>query len=105
MLSKKKKDLTIRKVYKKFEKNQLLKKFIDTNLLSEQLFQKEKINAFFFSIAKINKHTFLSKSKIIRRCNLTNRNRRVLRKYNVGQSELKKLATFGIIRGLKPSAW
>jgi ribosomal protein S14 len=105
MLSKKKKDLIIRKKYIKLEKKQILKKFVDTNLLSENFFQKEKKNVFFFSINKINQFIFLSKSKITRRCNLTNRNRTIIRKYNISQYKLKKLINFGIISGLNSSIW
>ena len=105
MLSKKKKDLIIRKKYINLEKKQILKKFVDTNLLSENFFQKEKKNVFFFSINKINQFIFLSKSKITRRCNLTNRNRTIIRKYNISQYKLKKLINFGIISGLNSSIW
>ena len=95
MLFKKVKDINIRKQYKKNENLNAALKFLFTNF-----FNKNK------NVTKCNtftnaKQRNFSKTKIVRRCILTNRSRGSIRPYNISRVKLRELLQFGIIPGYK----
>ena len=97
------KDLKNRKIFFKNEKKKLLIKFLLTNLA----------NKYCLPIAGVlNKYSFFSKSlslngrtKIVKRCIMTNRSRGVSRKFGASRFILRNLMQFGIIPGFKKSVW
>lgn len=99
MLFRKVKDLKLRK---KFQQNEVVNtsvKFLFTNY-----FNKNKdINKCqdFLNLKQKN----YSKTKIVRRCILTNRSRGSIRPFNVSRVKLRELFQFGIIPGYKKSVW
>lgn len=99
MLFRKVKDLKLRK---KFQQNEIVNtsvKFLFTNY-----FNKNKdINKCqdFLNLKQKN----YSKTKIVRRCILTNRSRGSIRPFNVSRVKLRELFQFGIIPGYKKSVW
>jgi len=109
MLFIKVKDSKTRKNVYKIEKNFKIKKYLVSNLLTfwnsnNNIFSDSKRRQVYFLINQI-KYKHLSKVKIVRRCILTNRNRRVIRPYNISHSVFKNLIQFGVIPGVKKSAW
>jgi ribosomal protein S14 len=107
MLFKKIKDLKNRKIYNNLEKYNSIKKFVLINFLSKSIVQKNAIEnrkRTIFLISKL-KLKFRSKVKIVRRCILTNRGRRVLRKYNFSHTIFRNLNQLGLIPGCKKAVW
>jgi ribosomal protein S14 len=109
MLFSKNKDIQNRIKFFRIEKNFRIKKYLVNNLLSfwnfnQNLFSASKLKQVYFLTTKLKKN-YLSKVKIIRRCILTNRNRRIIRPYNISHSIFKNLIQFGLIPGIKKSAW
>lgn len=99
MLSKKIKDLKIRKEFKKREALNTTLKFLSTNYFNSNM-DVPRCNVF----AMIKQRNF-SKTKIVRRCILTNRSRGSIRPYNISRMKLRELLQFGIIPGYKKSVW
>ncbi len=99
MLSKKIKDLKIRKEFKKREALNTTLKFLATNFFNSNK-NVPRCNTF----AMIKQRNF-SKTKIVRRCILTNRSRGSIRPYNISRIKLRELLQFGIIPGYKKSVW
>jgi len=97
MLFRKIKDAQIRKEYKKKEILFTSLKFLYTNLLNQNK-DKRKIEQFI----EFKQKNF-SKTKVVRRCILTNRARGSIRPYNVSRVKLRELLQFGIIPGYKKS--
>jgi ribosomal protein S14 len=97
MLSRKIKDLKIRKQLKNKEILNTSLKFLYTNFLN-----KNKKALKFEQFKSINTKNF-SKTKIVRRCILNNRSRGSIRPYNVSRVKLRELFQFGIIPGFKKS--
>ncbi len=104
MLFAKVKDIQNRISYSKVEKLKHIKKFVIINLLSKLQFKFKNRQHLFLIILKLNKK-YISKVKFIRRCILTNRNRRVLRSYNISHSIFRNLTQFGLIPGCKKAIW
>jgi ribosomal protein S14 len=104
-----KKDIKIRNKQKILElKNFCLKFFIIYTLNLSKI----KNNLFFyfkfFSLQKFNSKDIskYNKSKIVRRCILTGRNRGSIRSVgNVSRSPLKDLFSMGLIPGYKKAIW
>lgn len=94
MLYKKLKDNNFRKKLKKLESKQIVLKYVLMKLLTGEKYIQNpaiiKFNAF-------------SKTKIRRRCILTNRSRGVYTKYNISRVKLRELLQFGLIPGYKKS--
>lgn len=97
MLFKKIKDLKIRKEFKRNEVQNITLKFVSTNFLAQN---KDKIRCHSFSDLKQKN---FSKTKIVRRCILTNRSRGSLRPFNISRTKLRELLQFGIFPGYKKS--
>jgi small subunit ribosomal protein S14 len=104
-LSKKIKDIQIRKQYKQKEYFLKLNKSIQTQLYSYS-YKYNKI--LFTKLNYINiskKKTSSLKTKIVRRCNETNRNRSVFRKFGLSRLTLKNYFSFGLLPGYKKAVW
>ena len=104
MLFAKVKDIKNRVSYLKIEKLKHIKKFVIINLLSKLQLKFNNRQHLFLLISKLNKK-YTSKVKFIRRCILTNRNRRVLRSYNLSHCIFRNLTQFGLIPGCKKAIW
>jgi len=101
------KDFKFRKKYYKFEKLRQIKKYTITSLLSNLNYSNTtniKRHRFFYLISKLNKK-IISKVKLVRRCILTNRSRRVIRPYHISHTVFRNLNQFGLIPGFKKSIW
>lgn len=97
MLSKKIKDLIIRKEFKRKEALNTTLKFLATNYFNSNL-TVPRCNTF----VMLKQRNF-SKTKMVRRCILTNRSRGSIRPYNISRIKLRELLQFGIIPGYKKS--
>lgn len=95
MLSKKIKDLKIRKEFKRREALNTTLKFLETHFLNSTE-HTPRCHVF----AMIKQRNF-SKTKIVRRCIVTNRSRGSIRPYNISRMKLRELLQFGIIPGYK----
>lgn len=99
MLFRKVKDLKIRKEFKKQEILSTSLKFLFTHYFNKN----KSVSKSQIFINKKQKN--FSKSKIVRRCILTNRARGSIRPFNVSRTKLRELFQFGIIPGYKKSVW
>lgn len=99
MLFRKIKDSKIRKQFKKKEVLNTSLKFIYTNY-----FNKNKNSSKIEQFINFKQKNF-SKTRVVRRCILTNRARGSIRPYNVSRVKLRELLQFGIIPGYKKSVW
>jgi ribosomal protein S14 len=99
MISKKIRDIKLRKEFQKKEFYNLSFKFIYTNFLNKykQLPKFEQ----YISLQKKN----FSKTKLVRRCILNNRSRGSIRPFNISRIKLRELFQFGLIPGYKKSVW
>ncbi len=95
MLFRKVKDLKIRKQFKKHEVLNTSLKFIFTNYFNKN--SNENKCEVFNNIKQKN----YSKTKIVRRCILTNRARGSIRPFNVSRTKLRELFHYGIVPGYK----
>ncbi len=104
-LSKKIKDIKIRKQFHQKEYYLKLNKVIQTQLYSYTY----KYNNLIFSklnYLNITKKKYSSlKTKITRRCIETNRNRSVFRKFGLSRLTLKNYFSFGLLPGYKKAVW
>ena len=104
-LSKKIKDISIRKQFNQKEYYLKLTKAIQTQLYSYN-YQFNKL--IFSKLTYLNKnkkkHSSL-KTKITRRCIETNRNRSVFRKFGLSRLTLKNYFSFGLLPGYKKAVW
>lgn len=94
MLYKKLKDNNFRKKLKKLESKQIILKYVLTKLLTGEKYIQNP------AVIKFND---FSRTKIRRRCILTNRSRGVYTKYNISRVKLRELLQFGLIPGYKKS--
>jgi len=104
-LSKKIKDINIRKQFNQKEYYLKLTKAIQTQLYSYNY----KFNKLIFSklnyLNKNKKQYSSLKTKITRRCIETNRNRSVFRKFGLSRLTLKNYFSFGLLPGYKKAVW
>ncbi len=107
------KDFFKRGNFKKQEIFRLKLKFLFVNKLNfnntiRSLSSKKKVNIRLLYLKnlllKISKNKF-SKTKLVRRCILTNRSRGSLQTFGVSRSFLRELLQFGIIPGYKKAVW
>ena len=107
MLSTKIKDLKHRKLYQQIEYSKLINKFVFINLLNKnKLFLNSNRHWILFKVLRkkiLLKHR--SKTKLVRRCVLTNRNRGTFQAFNLSRSILREYMSFGIIPGYKKAVW
>jgi ribosomal protein S14 len=101
MLYLKFKNSKLRKILLKNEIQRKINKFLFINLLSQKkkiLISKSFIKMLEYSLNK-------SKVKLTNRCIFNNRNRGVLRSYNISRLFIKDLLEFGIVPGFKKAVW
>jgi ribosomal protein S14 len=96
------KDIKNRLLFHKTEKNQIVYKYLFLNL-NQQIVSPKLLHVF---LALSKKYIRLnSKTRLMRRCVLSNRNRSVFRPYNLSRIFLRNFMGFGIIPGYKKSVW
>jgi len=106
MLFAKIKDIKIRKAFSKIEKFKKIRKFILINFLNKSFLTDNNRHSFLVSfLNKTLKQTSRTKVRIVRRCALTNRNRAVLRPYNISRIALRELIHFGLLPGYSKAVW
>ena len=107
MKSLKKKDIKNRKNFNLLEKKKLIKKIIFINSVNffSHHFKKKRSIFFYIFIKKLKNFFFKSKTKINRRCTLSNRGRSIIRPFNISRINFKDLVYFGLIPGFKKSIW
>jgi small subunit ribosomal protein S14 len=101
------KDIKNRKNFFLNEKKKVIKKtiFINfLNLFSSQFKNKHSIFLYIF-IKKLKYFSNTSKTKINRRCIISNRNRAIIRPFNISRIVFKDLIYFGLLPGYKKSIW
>lgn len=104
MLSAKVKDIKIRHKFYNTELNKNINKFLFTNVLcNPTLSFKVKAKARVLLLKLINKN--ISKTKITRRCSITNRNRVSDRKLGISRILLRDMLRAGIVPGYKKAIW
>jgi len=97
MLFAKTKDVKIRNLFLKNERQNLSLKFVYTNF-----FNKNKKSLKLRSFNNLKQKNF-SKTRIVRRCIINNRSRGSIRPFNISRIKLRELFQFGIIPGYKKS--
>jgi ribosomal protein S14 len=107
MLIKKTKDISFRSMYFKTELKSKLLKFLFIYFSCKPSYfvankKKRLLLSFLFLVRKLQQ---VSKTKMQRRCVLTNRSRGIIRFYGISRIKLKELLSFGIIPGYKKAVW
>lgn len=89
------------------EKKKLIKKTIFINFLNvfSNQFKKKRSIFLYVLIKKLKCFNRSSKTKINRRCILSNRNRSVIRPLNISRILFKDLIFFGLLPGYKKAVW
>lgn len=104
MLSSKIKDIKIRKKLYNSELNKRLNKFLFTNILGNKCLNPIlKQKARFFLLNLVNKRS--SKTRITRRCSLTNRGRVSDSKLGISRIKLREMLKAGIVPGYNKAIW
>ncbi len=104
MLSKRVKDLKYRNFFSIFEKKRLINRFLFLAFLNNTKISKKKKLVFLYLFLKKNtnfKLRFKTKSKLNRRCIMSNRNRGVFKPYGFSRFFLREYMQFGILPGYK----
>jgi len=103
----KKKDIQNRKSFYLFEKKKLIKKIVFINTLNSfsSLFKKKRSVFLYLLKKKLKNFINKSKTKINRRCIISNRSRSVVRQFNLSRINFKDLVYFGLIPGFKKAVW
>lgn len=108
------KDLKNRKRFYTLEKLKLIQKFTLVNLINKlsqntQLKLKKTIKIknflFLFYLNRVKYLRLTSKTRLLRRCLITGRNRSVLRSFNLSRIVLRDFIQFGILPGYQKSVW
>lgn len=101
------KDVKNRKNFFLNEKKRLIKKTIFINFLNvfSNHFKKKHSIFLYVFIKKLKYFNGSSKTKINRRCILSNRNRSVIRPFNISRIMFKDLVFFGLLPGYKKAVW
>ena len=104
MLFKKVKDIKFRQKFNRIEKLRKVQSFLITNLLNQGFFESKRCVLLYVLKKKFNTN-LSSKVKITRRCILTNRNRSIVRPFNISRSILRELMQFSILPGFSKAVW
>ena len=104
------KDIKNRKRFFKFEKLKLFHKFIFINLINRLKLKQHNPILYKKSLYLLTKYNFnflklTSKTSLLRRCLITNRNRSNLRSFNLSRIVMRDFIQFGILPGYKKAAW
>ncbi len=104
MLSKKVKDIRIRKKFFRAELNKNVTKFLFTNVLNgKNLDIEEKNKLIPYFTKKLDKN--ISKVKMHRRCVLVNRSRVSHRAFGISRVALREMLKAGVVPGYFKAAW
>lgn len=104
MLAAKYKDIKNRNSFFKEEiKKNILKFLFVNNLNQKNLNSNVRKKILYFYLSKSNKR--YSKTKLIRRCILTNRSKVSYRKFAISRVKLRELLKYNIIPGYKKAIW
>jgi small subunit ribosomal protein S14 len=93
------KDIKLRKNFFKIEKKKLFLKII---------LKDNRFNHIINELAALKLAKFKSKfykTKIKNRCIFTNRSRWIINKFRISRMKFKKMASIGLIQGIKKSSW
>lgn len=104
------KDIKNRKHFLKFEKLKLFRKFIFITLINKLKAKQQNPILLKKSLYLLinGSYSFLkltSKTALLRRCLITNRNRSNLRSFNLSRIVMRDFMQFGILPGYKKAAW
>jgi small subunit ribosomal protein S14 len=101
------KDIKNRQNFFLNEKKKIIKKTIFTNFLNSfsNNFKNKHSIFLYILIKKLTYFHKSSKTKINRRCILSNRNRAIIRPFNISRIIFKDLIYFGLLPGYKKAVW
>jgi len=101
------KDIKNRQKFFLNEKKKIIKKTIFINFLNSfsNHFKSKHSIFLYLLIKKLNYFNKSSKTKINRRCILSNRNRAIVRPFNISRIVFKDLIYFGLLPGYKKAVW
>jgi ribosomal protein S14 len=102
MLSSKFKDLKVRNIYLRNEKKIILQRFLFLNLLNDKKLTSKKL-FYIYVLLKNRRLSFNYKvrTKIVRRCVISNRSRSNFKKYGLSRFYMRNLIQFGVLPGFK----
>ncbi len=109
MLSLKIKDLKYRNLYSKHQTKIILNKFLFISLLNKKSNKKKVIQKKFKILSLLlksklyNNLKYKTKTKMVRRCAISNRGRGTFRPYGLSRFFLREFMQFGILPGYKKS--
>jgi small subunit ribosomal protein S14 len=102
------KDILRRKIFYKYEKIRLFLKFIKLNKrileINNNIDIVDKFNFYFLLKCLIFKKSLIS-STIRNKCLITGRSRSIYRDFRLSRMQLRHLASFGYLMGIKKSSW
>lgn len=103
MLSLKIKDLKNRNLLVKNEKKNIVKQFLFIHLLCKPNIKKKQLLFLYLLLQKNRSSKFSSriKTKLVRRCVISNRGRSSYRPYGMSRFILRNLMQYGILPGFK----
>lgn len=93
------KDFILRKNFLKIEKKRLFLKL----LIKDNRFDNKIKELAILKLAKFKSKFF--KTKIKNRCIYTNRSRWIINKFRISRMKFKKMASIGLLQGVKKSSW
>jgi len=99
------KDLKNRKIYNKAELKKICLSFLLKHLVNKCI--KQNFNTKLIIVLKhiLLKRKLMSKTKLVRRCILTNRSRGSTRNFNISRIRFREMLTCGLIPGYKKAIW
>lgn len=103
MLSLKIKDLKNRNLFLKNEKKNVIKQFLFIHFLCKPSIKKKQLYFLYLLLQKnkYSKFKYKTKTKVVRRCLISNRGRSNFRPYGVSRFILRNLMQYGILPGYK----
>lgn len=105
MLSKQIQDIKKRRHFYKKEKNILIQKYLQNQLLSYKNVKLNNVSFYRLLLSIKMNNRKASKVKLIRRCVITNRSRGSLRKFKISRIFLREMLLSGAITGYKKAVW
>jgi len=99
MLSLKFKDLKYRNIYLKNEKKIIINRFLFIYFLN--VFKNSNYYYYYFLLQNKSNLSHKIKTKLVRRCSISNRARGTFRLYNLSRFFLRNFMQFGILPGFK----
>lgn len=94
------KDIKNRKLFKKYEKERRFYKIMQQNF-----YLQDKMRLHFSLKNSFSLHRNSSISRVENKCILTGRSRSIYRDFRLSRMQLRHLASFGLLMGVKKSSW